>query len=64
MAQSLLSPVSIGLFVADHTDPATGEKIAEVPDMSKEEVLEAVKAAEEAYPGWSNTAPKVSTGSA
>lgn len=28
--------------------------------MSKDEVLEAVKAAEEAFPAWSNTPPKVS----
>lgn len=41
-------------------DPANGEVIGNVPDLSKEEVLEAVKAAEEAFPAWSNTPPKVS----
>lgn len=42
------------------TNPATGEHIADVPDMTEEEVLGAVKAAEDAFPGWSNTPPKVS----
>ncbi|BEJ15017.1 hypothetical protein CspHIS471_0407840 [Cutaneotrichosporon sp. HIS471] len=40
------------------TNPATGEVIGNVPDLSKEEVLEAVKAAADAYPSWSNTPPK------
>ncbi|CAK9780220.1 unnamed protein product [Cutaneotrichosporon oleaginosum] len=40
------------------TNPATGEVIGNVPDLSKEEVLEAVKAAEGAFPSWSNTPPK------
>lgn len=41
-------------------DPANGELLGNVPDLSKEEVLQAVKAAEEAFPAWSNTPPKVS----
>lgn len=43
------------------TNPATGEHIADVPDMTEEEVLGAVKAAEDAFPAWSTTPPKVSS---
>lgn len=42
------------------TNPATGEHIADVPDMTQEDVLAAVKAAEDAFPAWSATPPKVS----
>ncbi|ATJ83460.1 NAD-dependent succinate-semialdehyde dehydrogenase [Halomonas beimenensis] len=34
------------------TDPATGEVLAEVPDLTAEDALEAVAAAEAAWPAW------------
>lgn len=38
-------------------DPSTGEQIAETPCCTAEEVESAVKAAKEAFPGWSSTPP-------
>ncbi|MEQ6887858.1 NAD-dependent succinate-semialdehyde dehydrogenase [Halomonas sp. CS7] len=34
------------------TDPATGERLAEVPDLTGEQAREAVSAADEAWPAW------------
>ncbi len=39
----------------DVYDPSTGEVIARTPCCTKEEVLEAIKAAKDAYPEWSRT---------
>jgi aminobutyraldehyde dehydrogenase len=39
-------------------DAASGEKIAQVPEASIEQVNAAVMAAEAAFPGWARTAPK------
>ena len=41
----------------DVTNPATGEKLAEVPLSSREDVDRAVRAAREAFPGWRRTPP-------
>ena len=38
-------------------DPSTGEQIAETPCCTPDEVESAVKAAKEAFPGWSSTPP-------
>src|SRR5437868_4289448 len=38
-------------------NPATGEVIANAPLSSKEDVDRAVKAARNAFPGWSTTTP-------
>ena len=42
----------------DILDPATGVKIAAVPEASPEQVDAAVAAAERAFPAWAATAPK------
>ena len=39
----------------DVTDSSTGEVIAQVPSCTQEEVLEAIDAAEKAFPEWSQT---------
>ncbi|SPT70996.1 CoA-acylating methylmalonate-semialdehyde dehydrogenase [Anaerobiospirillum thomasii] len=39
----------------DAFNPSTGQLIAKVPAFSKEEMFEAIKAAKEAYPAWSDT---------
>ncbi|MGQ0834618.1 MAG: gamma-aminobutyraldehyde dehydrogenase [Gammaproteobacteria bacterium] len=39
-------------------DPASGKTIAEVPEASEEQIVAAVKAAEQALPAWSATVPK------
>ncbi|HKZ72529.1 MAG TPA: gamma-aminobutyraldehyde dehydrogenase [Steroidobacteraceae bacterium] len=39
-------------------DPATGNVIAEVPEASEEQIVEAVRAAGKALPAWSATVPK------
>lgn len=39
----------------DIWDPSTGAKIAETPCCTKEEVLAAIQAARDAFPGWANT---------
>jgi aminobutyraldehyde dehydrogenase len=39
-------------------DPATGAKVASVPEASPGQVSAAVAAAERAFPGWAATAPK------
>ena len=41
----------------DVTNPATGEKLAELPLSSREDVDRAVRAAREAFPGWRRTPP-------
>ncbi len=48
-----------GEGVTEHVlDPATGKKIAEVPEASKAQVDAAVAAAEAAASGWASTPPK------
>ncbi len=48
-----------GEGVTEHVlDPATGKKIADVPEASKAQVDAAVAAAEAAAPGWAATPPK------
>lgn len=42
----------------DILDPASGAKIAAVPEATPEQVNAAVAAAERAFPGWAATAPK------
>ena len=51
-----------GLFVAprggaylDDLDPATGELLARIPDSTREDVDDAVRAAKHAFPAWSKT---------
>jgi len=39
-------------------DPATGEAIAEIPEVSTEQVKAAVRAADAAFAGWSATVPR------
>ncbi|MEM6499215.1 MAG: aldehyde dehydrogenase family protein, partial [Pseudomonadota bacterium] len=39
----------------DVINPATAQKIAQVPDCSEDQLNEAVKAARAAYPGWRDT---------
>lgn len=39
----------------DVFDPSTGKVIAQAPCCTEDEVLEAIKAAKAAFPGWSNT---------
>lgn len=39
----------------DSFDPSTGEVWAKVPDSSEDDVESAVKAAQDAFPGWSDT---------
>jgi aminobutyraldehyde dehydrogenase len=39
-------------------DPATGEVIAEIPEASPAQVVAAVKAADAAFQGWSQTVPR------
>src|SRR5579863_2776932 len=42
----------------DILDPATGARIAAVPEAGPEQVDAAVDAAERAFPGWAATAPR------
>ncbi|KAJ6660102.1 hypothetical protein lerEdw1_018028 [Lerista edwardsae] len=42
----------------DSYDPSTGEPYCKVPDSGREEVEAAVKAAQDAFPGWSATSPQ------
>ena len=44
--------------VEDILDPATGKVIARVAEASNEQIDAAVRAAETAFGGWSQTAPK------
>jgi succinate-semialdehyde dehydrogenase/glutarate-semialdehyde dehydrogenase len=43
---------STGSNVREIVSPVTGEKLADVPDASREDVARAAKAAREAQPGW------------
>lgn len=40
-------------------NPCNGSEVASVPDMDLADVQAAIKAASEAFPAWSTTAPKV-----
>lgn len=59
-----LKPYINGCYVESKTEkyipimnPSDGTQIAEAPCCTKEEVQMAVKAAQDAYPGWKNTPP-------
>lgn len=49
----LVEPVSKKYF--DNFEPATGQVYSQIPDSDKEDIELAYKAAEEAFPDWSNT---------
>lgn len=49
----LLEPVS-GEYLDDH-EPATGQVYARTPQSGSDDLAAAVEAAEQAFPGWSNT---------
>ena len=39
----------------DNYNPSTGEVYSQIPDSNADDVSEAYKAAEKAFPSWSNT---------
>ena len=56
VAGELIPPTS-GEYL-DNFDPATGEVYSQIPDSDERDVQKAVKAANAAFPSWSNTPPE------
>ena len=52
-----LKPPTSGEYL-DNFNPATGEVYSQIPDSDERDVQKAVKAANAAFPSWSNTPPE------